>query len=173
MISRRFKWIIALLVVAGLVIVAQASLQGETYLPLAYNSAATVSPTSTRTPTLAFSPTNTATRTHTPTSTNTATSSPTPTITGGPYPTPQVNTMVEVELDGPASIGMGTPNPFLIEVEVTFSGPQGQSFIVPGFYDGDGAGGMDGSIWKRRIIEIPFLGNKIKSVNNKELKKCE
>jgi hypothetical protein len=160
MISRRFKWIIALLVVAGLVIAAQASLQGETYLPLAYNSAATVSPTSTQTPTLAFSPTNTGTSTptltHTPTPTNTATSSPTPTITGGPYPTPQVNTMVEVEMNGPASIGMGTPNPFLIEVEVTFSGPQGQSFIVPGFYDGDGAAGMDGSIWKARFTpDVP------------------
>jgi hypothetical protein len=46
---------------------------------------------------------------------------------------------------------MVDPNPFLVEVEATFTGPVGQIFVIPGFYDGDGAGGMDGNIWKVRF----------------------
>lgn len=57
---------------------------------------------------------------------------------------------VEVELTGPSSTGMGAPNPFLIEVDVTFTGPGG-TFVVPAFYDGDGAGDMDGNVWKARF----------------------
>ena len=37
----------------------------------------------------------------------------------------QIYHSVEIDLSGPVSVGMGTPNPFLIEVEVTFTGPQG------------------------------------------------
>lgn len=58
---------------------------------------------------------------------------------------------VEIELAGPESEGMGEPNPFRIEVEVTFTGPQGQTYVVPGFYDGDGTGGLDGKVWKVRF----------------------
>jgi hypothetical protein len=46
---------------------------------------------------------------------------------------------------------MGDPNPFLIDVQVTFTGPSGQIFILPAFYDGDGNGGMDGNVWKARF----------------------
>ena len=71
----------------------------------------TVSPqiTSTLTPTNTFTPTGTATFTATPT--NTAT--PTPTLT----PIYEIYQMLEIDFIGPASIGMGSPNPFLIELE--------------------------------------------------------
>lgn len=58
---------------------------------------------------------------------------------------------IEIDLLGPESTGLGTPNPFLIEVNVTFTGPQGQTFTVPAFYDGNGSGGMDGHVWKVRF----------------------
>jgi hypothetical protein len=58
---------------------------------------------------------------------------------------------VEIEFTGPSSLGMGSPNPFQIQVDVTFTGPASQVFTVPAFYDGDGAGGLDGDIWKVRF----------------------
>lgn len=59
---------------------------------------------------------------------------------------------VEIVFTGPDSIGMSSAaNPFTIEVDVTFSGPNGESFIVPAFYDGDGAGDLDGNVWKVRF----------------------
>src|SRR5210317_1272519 len=58
---------------------------------------------------------------------------------------------LEVELQGPTSVGLSdTANPFLIEVTATFSGPGG-SFAVPAFYAGDGQGGMDGDVWIARF----------------------
>lgn len=177
MISTRLKLLLALLVVAGLAIVARASMQNETYLPVVYNFIPSNTPTSTKTPTLTFTPKNTITdtptptNTHTPTPTNTVTPSPTATLTQDPIPTVQVNSMVEIEMIGPTSTGMGTPNPFLIEVEVTFTGPVGQTFVVQGFYDGDGVGGMDGSIWKVRFTadapgEWNFLSSSQESLLN-------
>jgi hypothetical protein len=135
--------IIALLLVAGIVVVGQAAITKSTYLPVVIqggkndpNATGTKTPTQTATPT--------------PTPTNTPTLTPTPTLTTSPLPIVQVNSMYEIELAGPASIGMGDPNPFLIEVAVTFSGPGG-TFVVQGFYDGDGSGEMDGSVWKVRF----------------------
>jgi hypothetical protein len=58
---------------------------------------------------------------------------------------------VELQFAGPDSIGMGTPNPFQIGVDVTFNGPGGLINTVPAFYDGDGAGGLDGNIWRVRF----------------------
>jgi len=58
---------------------------------------------------------------------------------------------VEIVLPGPASEGMATPNPFLVAVDVRFTGPGAQVFVVPSFYDGDGSGGMDGNVWKVRF----------------------
>lgn len=59
---------------------------------------------------------------------------------------------IEIVLPGPASAGMSADaNPFALEVQVTFTGPDGQRFVVPAFYDGDGAGGMDGNLWKARF----------------------
>ncbi|MFV1857918.1 MAG: DUF5060 domain-containing protein [Anaerolineales bacterium] len=59
---------------------------------------------------------------------------------------------VEIELMGPQSIGLSkSANPFKIEVDVLFNGPGGRSYTVPAFYDGDGNGGLDGTIWKVRF----------------------
>ena len=59
---------------------------------------------------------------------------------------------VEIAFTGPSSAGMSeTPNPFTTEVDVIFSGPNAESFTVPGFYDGDGVGGLDGDVWKVRF----------------------
>jgi hypothetical protein len=56
---------------------------------------------------------------------------------------------VEIELAGPHSIGLSdTANPFKISVDVTIVGPEEKRYTVPGFYVGDGDGGMNGYIWK-------------------------
>jgi len=143
-----------------------------TATPTATNTALptnTPSLTTTPTPTMSLTPTETnaptgtptATLTVTATGTPTATASPTatplptftPTATGSPTPPPEfsINQGFEIEFEGPGSIGLGSPNPFLIDLEVTFTSPGGQNFAVPGFYDGDGNGSMDGSVWKVRV----------------------
>ncbi len=58
---------------------------------------------------------------------------------------------IELAFPGPASTARGTPNPFAVRLDVSFTGPDGQSFRVPGFYDGDGRGGEDGKVWKARF----------------------
>lgn len=41
------------------------------------------------------------------------------------------------------------PNPFLdYRLQVAFVGPSGQSYNVPGFFNGDGEGGDEGNIWQ-------------------------
>ncbi|MDX2213900.1 MAG: Calx-beta domain-containing protein [Oculatellaceae cyanobacterium bins.114] len=57
---------------------------------------------------------------------------------------------IEINLPGPQSSESGNPNPFLISVDVTFTGPGG-TFTVPAFYDGNGNGGSTGNIWKVRF----------------------
>ena len=127
----------------------------------------TPSPTATPTTTISLTPTETSSPTGTPTATltvtptETLTETPTetplptftPTATGSPTPPPEIsiNQNFEIGFEGPNSIGMGTPNPFLIDLEVTFTSPGGQAYSVPGFYDGDGNGSMDGSSWKVRF----------------------
>ncbi|HZK68590.1 MAG TPA: DUF5060 domain-containing protein [Paludibacter sp.] len=59
--------------------------------------------------------------------------------------------LIEITLPGPESKGRGEPNPFNIIVDVTFTSPDGKKFIMPGFYDGDGRGGLNGSVWKVRF----------------------
>ncbi|MCK4785615.1 MAG: DUF5060 domain-containing protein, partial [Desulfobacteraceae bacterium] len=58
---------------------------------------------------------------------------------------------IEFEIVGPDSKGSGNPNPFDILVEVTFTGPSKQTYVVPAFYDGDGNGGINGDVWKVRF----------------------
>ncbi len=60
-------------------------------------------------------------------------------------------TKIELEMPGPHLQSTGNPNPFDILVDVTFTGPGAQKYIVPGFYDGNGIGGMDGNVWKVRF----------------------
>jgi len=58
---------------------------------------------------------------------------------------------IEIQFNGPVLQGAGNPNPFDIAVDVLFTGPSGQTFSVPGFYDGDGMGSLDGNVWKVRF----------------------
>ena len=59
---------------------------------------------------------------------------------------------VELTFAGSSMQGLNpTSNPFLIDVTVTFTGPDGSAYEIPAFYDGDGAGGMDGNIWRARF----------------------
>jgi hypothetical protein len=44
------------------------------------------------------------------------------------------------------------PNPFLDRrLQVTLTGPSGQAYDVPGFFDGDGNGGGSGNVWRARF----------------------
>lgn len=58
---------------------------------------------------------------------------------------------IEIVLPGPASNSASTPNPFSLLVDVAFEGPGGKKITVPAFYDGDGRGKQEGSIWKVRF----------------------
>ena len=57
---------------------------------------------------------------------------------------------VSIAFHGPTSIGAGNhPNPFLdYRLQVTFTAPSGKKVDVPGFFDGDGHDGQNGSIWR-------------------------
>jgi len=88
--SRLLKWFLGLLLVAGFVIIAQASIQSTTYLPLIPNEEITETPTLTPTPTGTITITATPTVTHTitgtlPTATQTRTLTPTPTLVPGVF----------------------------------------------------------------------------------------
>jgi hypothetical protein len=88
--SRLLKGFIAILLGTGLVIIARATFQSSTYLPLIQNQEATGTPTPTSTPTGTITITATPTRTPTitgtlPTSTPTRTMTPTATLVPGVF----------------------------------------------------------------------------------------
>ena len=58
---------------------------------------------------------------------------------------------IELTFPGPPSEARGTPNPFAVRLDATFTGPRGKSYRVPGFYAGDGQGGENGHLWKVRF----------------------
>lgn len=58
---------------------------------------------------------------------------------------------IDIELLGPDSVGRAEPNPFSLVVDGLFTSPSGRTIRVPGFYDGDGRGGLDGNAWKVRF----------------------
>ena len=58
---------------------------------------------------------------------------------------------IELDFDGPASSATGSPNPFAILLDVTFTAPSGATTTVPGFYDGNGSGGAAGNVWRVRF----------------------
>ncbi|MCC6698305.1 MAG: DUF5060 domain-containing protein [Candidatus Hydrogenedentes bacterium] len=57
---------------------------------------------------------------------------------------------VRIDFDGPeATVTDNEPNPFLdYRLQVEFTSPSGNRVSVPGFFDGDGAGGVSGSVWR-------------------------
>ena len=59
---------------------------------------------------------------------------------------------IEIEFNGPESEGTGVTNPFDIQADVTFTSPSGKQYIMPAFYDGDGHGGLNGSVWKGPVL---------------------
>lgn len=58
---------------------------------------------------------------------------------------------IELTFAGPDSQGRGEPNPFQVRFDVHLTSPAGTLFQVPGFYDGDGQGNLDGNVWKVRF----------------------
>ena len=58
---------------------------------------------------------------------------------------------IEIAFEGPPSKGRGKPNPFAVRFDVSFRSPGGKNYRVPGFYDGDGKGRLDGNVWKVRF----------------------
>jgi hypothetical protein len=58
-----------------------------------------------------------------------------------------------LDFAGPAADEAGeAPNPFLdFRLQVTFTGPSGRAYNVPGFFDGDGKGGGAGRVWRARF----------------------
>jgi hypothetical protein len=69
------------------------------------------------------------------------------------YGTPRVWHTTEVWFEGPATHADAvSPNPFLdLRLDVQFRSPSGEVHLVPGFYDGDGRGGLSGNVWKARF----------------------
>ncbi len=60
---------------------------------------------------------------------------------------------VTIDFDGPATSETATPNPFLdYRLDVTFTGPEGQEYVVPGYYAADGdpanTGATSGNKWR-------------------------
>ncbi len=76
---------------------------------------------------------------------------------------------VEIAFRGPDSRGRGEPNPFATRFDVEFTSPNGVQYDVPGFYDGNGKGGLDGDVWKIRFTadELGAWKFKTKSDTNK------
>ncbi|RMG39271.1 MAG: DUF5060 domain-containing protein [Planctomycetota bacterium] len=58
---------------------------------------------------------------------------------------------IELSFDGPDARGRGEPNPFAVRLDVRFRSPSGREYVVPGFYNGDDRGGLDGNVWKVRF----------------------
>lgn len=60
---------------------------------------------------------------------------------------------VTVRFRGPAASETDDqPNPFLdYRLQVVFTGPSGERYDVPGFFDGDGHGGPAGNVWCARF----------------------
>lgn len=59
---------------------------------------------------------------------------------------------VLVTIDGPTSSQDATPNPFLdYRFNVTFTAPSGKTYVVPGYFAGDGVGGAAGKVWAAHL----------------------
>jgi hypothetical protein len=140
-VPRRRTWpaVVALCVLAAVLAVGLAPGLGLAEAPPPLGALA---PKPTKTP-RAPRPTPTATRTPTPTPTGGATATRTPAPTAGATATPVVSGTltawhpVTVDFAGPSARETDSaPNPFLdYRLQVAFTGPSGQVYNVPGFFD--------------------------------------
>jgi hypothetical protein len=81
------------------------------------------------------------------------------TDTGGLPPDPNVDGeymrwhVLTFHFDGPASSeDAADPNPFVdYRLQIHLESPEGQQYVVPGFFAGDGEGGADGDQWHARF----------------------
>ena len=128
--------------------VTNTSSATSTILTPTESATTTSSATPSDTPTVIRTQTPSPLPSETPTFTSTPSNTPVSSVSPTPSPIFPVFNPIELSFIGPDSIGMGTPNPFLIEMETVFYGPGSRSFVISGYYDGDGNGGMDGSKWK-------------------------
>lgn len=66
---------------------------------------------------------------------------------------PTVWQPLTITVSGPhANESDDSPNPFLdIRMQVVFTGPENQLFVVPGFFDGDGQSKPNGNVWRARF----------------------
>lgn len=73
---------------------------------------------------------------------------------------------LEIAYQGPWATELdNAPNPFLdYRLNVTFHGPGGRTYVVPGFFDGNGQGGGAGHVWRVRFTpEVPGNWNAVAS----------
>src|ERR1044071_9230994 len=49
------------------------------------------------------------------------------------------------------SASQGNPNPFDLVLSADVTSPSGRRFVVDGFFDGDGVGGLVGNVFKFRV----------------------
>ena len=73
---------------------------------------------------------------------------------------------ITITFQGPeAAETDSSPNPFLdIRLQVVFTGPSNELFVVPGFFDGDGQGGSKGralasSLYTQRAGDMAIRGS--------------
>jgi CubicO group peptidase (beta-lactamase class C family) len=80
---------------------------------------------------------------------------------------------VFVDFAGPqANASDSEPNPFLdYRLTVTFTAPSGKKLEVPGFFAGDGAGGLSGNVW-RAILSPDETGEWKFKASFREGKNC-
>lgn len=127
----------------------------------------TSSPTQTATPTFSPTPIPTFTSSPTPTFTSTSTplpptptstlssnpqptATPTPVQSDTPLPSMEIELYQTLELVFTASLTPSNPfDSYLLKLEIT--DPEGNSFTIDGFFDGDGKGSQEGQIWKARL----------------------
>ena len=67
---------------------------------------------------------------------------------------PRIGKPMELSFLGPWESESGeSPNPFLdYRLQVRFDGPNGESLLIPGFFDGDGRSGDVGNVWTVRFL---------------------
>ena len=77
----------------------------------------------------------------------------------GKYQIYEIQLNLDEQVDNPF-------NTYLLEIEL--ESPNGRKFVVDGFYDGDGAGGQNGNVWKARICPDELGMWKWKAIENND-----